>query len=872
MLDAERQALIESLPLAFVEIDRAGRICAWNRAFLDMTGAAPASVAGSLLLDITSPTPETEALLRAAKREVFELGRTFSGEGVGLGAGARRVVFRSHVSPVRDAAGAVAGARILTEDVTAFRALEAQLAASEQGYRDLFENAPVAYLEFSSVENGQRITRWNRRAAELIDRSEEELRAGVFGAELISPRHAADVVSSVVRRTYANRAQSVVDVPLLRRDGSIAWARTVTAPVVDPSGAVVGTRSISEDVTALHAAQAALAASEAELRDLYDNAPLAYFLVDREFRLVRWNGRVPEFFGVAPEEFRVGRPIRELIRPTPESEARMAATVEAIFGRGEPFSDELRFTRLDGAVRVIRSSSRPARNERGEVIAIATLTEDITETRRAEQAARESDAQVRTVFEGAADGIAALDANGTIVMLNAAAGRMLRIAPAEAVGQSMERFILPGNLAPLHDAMFTLLKTGARRPAYSPPGTRVLRADGSSFESESTVSLAAAGGKPLFLIIFRDIEERRALERESEALRAQAEQLQEEIKQTHDFESIVGQSRALSSTLEQVARVAPTLSTVLILGETGTGKELIARAIHARSPRSTQPLVKVNCAALPAGLIESELFGHERGSFTGATERRVGRFELADGGTLFLDEVGELPLETQAKLLRALQEREFERVGSAQTRKTDVRLIAATNRDLKALADEGGFRTDLYYRLHVFPVSLPPLRERGDDILLLARFFLERFAAKLGRSIARIEPDTAARLLAYAWPGNVRELENVIERAVILETSDALRIAPAMLPAPTPEPMRTGAAPAPPIAFARAAASALANAASTPPPSPLTLEETQRRAIVAALEAASWRVAGPRGAAAALGVRESTLRSQMQRFGITRPR
>ena len=352
-----------------------------------------------------------------------------------------------------------------------------------------------------------------------------------------------------------------------------------------------------------------------------------------------------------------------------------------------------------------------------------------------------------------------------------------------------------------------------------------------------------------------DITARVLAERERARLQQQNEYLREEIKGEYNFEEIVGRSPALRAALAKVKQVAALDATALILGETGTGKELIARAIHNGSLRRDKPLIKLNCAALPTGLVESELFGHEKGAFTGALTSRVGRFALADGGTLFLDEIGEISHETQLRLLRVLQELEFEPVGSSKTVKVDVRVIAATNRDLERAVADGSFRADLFYRLNVFPIHVPPLRERREDIEMLARYFVEKFAAKIGRRIESIAPDTLERLLAYPWPGNVRELENVIERAVILSPGAALEIEALALRAPKPLPAR--AAP-------RAAA------APTPKSDGATLEDLQRRHIAKALEQTRWVIEGPNGAARVLGLHPNTLRSRMKKLRIRR--
>jgi formate hydrogenlyase transcriptional activator len=330
--------------------------------------------------------------------------------------------------------------------------------------------------------------------------------------------------------------------------------------------------------------------------------------------------------------------------------------------------------------------------------------------------------------------------------------------------------------------------------------------------------------------------------------------LEDEIRTEMNFAQIIGNSTSLRRVLKQVETVAPTDSTVLIYGETGTGKELIARGIHDLSPRRSKPFVKLNCAAIPTGLLESELFGHEKGAFTGAIAQRIGRFEVADGGTIFLDEIGEIPLELQTKLLRVLQEREFERLGSSRTLRTDARLIAATNRDLEVMVAEQKFRSDLFFRLNVFPVHVPPLRERQGDIPLLVRHFTQQFSRRMNRVVETIPSAAMDALSRYHWPGNIRELQNVIERAVIISTGPALNIdisdlkfSKADLPAKKP-------------AYPKATNGALHS----------VLEETERQEILKALKESNWVVAGPNGAAAHLAMKRSTLQLRMQKLGITR--
>ncbi|HEX2674223.1 MAG TPA: sigma 54-interacting transcriptional regulator [Polyangiaceae bacterium] len=358
------------------------------------------------------------------------------------------------------------------------------------------------------------------------------------------------------------------------------------------------------------------------------------------------------------------------------------------------------------------------------------------------------------------------------------------------------------------------------------------------------------------------------VQRLRDRLQAENSYLREEIRAQHDFEQLIGRSAPWQRLIDDVEAVAASESTVLIVGETGTGKELIARALHARSPRRTRPLVKVNCGAISAGLVESELFGHAKGAFTGALHSRVGRFELADGGTLFLDEVGELPIETQVKLLRALQEHEFEPVGSNQTVRVNVRVIAATNRNLERAIADGRFRADLYYRLNVVPLRAPTLRERRPDIDLLAMYFLQRCAKKSGKNVLGIATATLKALREYDWPGNVRELENVIERGVVLSSGPTLELDPRMFgsaPDHAPSSRPPLARPATPPAVPSSAAS------DEPSPRPASLEEVERRHILKALERCRWVLEGPQGAAQLLNLTPSTTRSRMKRLGITRP-
>ena len=481
-------------------------------------------------------------------------------------------------------------------------------------------------------------------------------------------------------------------------------------------------------------------------------------------------------------------------------------------------------------------------NEQGEVVAIVETQRDRTEQRLTMQALTESEQRISSILGSAMDAIVTVDQQHRITLFNAAAARIFRCAADFAIGQPVERFIAP-HCSKLFMQFIDFDNPAAKTQAWAPEGLSARRADGEEFPIEATFSPLEAHDQKLYTIILRDVNDRRLAEQKLDRLQQEKGYLQEVLNDDHNPGDFVSGSKLMRTVMEQVRMVARTDTPVLLLGETGTGKELLARAIHEFSDRSAAIMVKVNCAALPAELIESELFGHEKGAFTGATQQRKGRFELADGGSLFLDELGELSLSAQAKLLRVLQEQEFERVGGSETIRVDVRVIAATNRNLVEEVSLGRFRSDLYYRLNVFPIEVPALRQRVADIPLLARFFLDKYAKKFGKRFDDIDPAGLDYLRQYPWPGNVRELQNVIERAVILSQGSLLDIAPL-------QPAR---------AHPEAATGKLR-----------TLEAVEREHITRTLEATGWQISGVKGAAAILGMNPNTLRSRMLKLGISR--
>jgi len=464
---------------------------------------------------------------------------------------------------------------------------------------------------------------------------------------------------------------------------------------------------------------------------------------------------------------------------------------------------------------------------------------------RYEHQLQESQDRYRDLYEEAPIGYVQEDLESRFIAANRAALRILGLKPEEVAGTV--GFSLVPDTPDAQRRVREAFKSIGRCTDTSGVVLELRRKDDGRPVWVQWWSKPEPNGKYTRTMIV-DITDRVLIEQEKAGLQQQNLYLQEEIKSDHNFEEIIGQSPALTAVLDHVRRVAATDATVLITGETGTGKELIARAIHSSSQRKDKPLIKINCAALPAGLVESELFGHEKGAFTGAIVRRVGRFELAHGGTIFLDEIGELPADAQAKLLRVLQEREFDRVGGSAPIKVDVRVLAATNRELLKAVREKAFREDLYYRLSVFPLRLPPLRDRHEDIPPLAMFLVNKFAARIGKRIEGISKETVSRLLTYPWPGNVRELENVLERAVILAADPTLEIGADVLPTNIESP---------------ASRSEVAD-------QPATLEATEKQHILTVLQQTDWVVEGPRGAAKILGLHPNTLRSRLKKLGIRR--
>jgi formate hydrogenlyase transcriptional activator len=581
--------------------------------------------------------------------------------------------------------------------------------------------------------------------------------------------------------------------------------------------------------------------SEARLRKIIDTIPtLAWCNLSdgsNDFVNQRWS----DYTGLSQAEVkRVGCKVAIY----PEDLPKWLEQWQALLASGKGGEIEARLRRHDGAYRWFLIRVEPLQEESGEILRWYGTNTDIEDRKLTEEKLREDEREIRRITDAIAQTIVVLDPSGIPIYANQAILDYTGRTIDDVISSNFRaRIFHPEDLERLHDEREAALLRGLPFEIEQ----RALRKDGRYrwFLIQFNPLRDEQGTIIRWYATGTDIDDRK---RNEERTQNENLVLREEIDRSSMFEEIVGSSEPLRRVLSQVAKVAPTDSTVLILGETGTGKELIARAIHKRSNRSGRAFIRVNCAAIPPSLIASELFGHEKGAFTGAMQRRVGRFESADSGTIFLDEVGDLPPETQIALLRVLQEREFERVGGIRTVPVDVRVLAATNADLSAAVAEGTFRQDLFYRLNVFPIQIPALRERVDDIPLLVEYLIDRYAQAAGKKIKNINKGTLELFQNYDWPGNVRELQNVIERAVILSDGETFSVDETWL---TPVTSKSATATAPLVA---------------------NLMDHEKEMIENALREADGLISGPTGAATKLGIPRQTLESKIRKLGINRHR
>ena len=623
-----------------------------------------------------------------------------------------------------------------------------------------------------------------------------------------------------------------------RKDGGEFPVEIILTPleVGGENYSLVAVRDVSERKRV----EAALHKSEEKFR-LFVNGVKDYgiFMLDPTGKVASWNSGAQLIKGYTAEEI-VGHHFSRFYSQEDIDRGKPAQELEAAAAKGK-WEDEGWRVRKDGSRFWANVVITAIRDNDGELLGFSKVTRDFSDRKAAEEALRVSEGRFRALYEFSPDAILVTGENGEIAEANPQVERFFGYSRAELVGNPVE-ILIPER--------FTKSHPEHRRDYNAHPRTRTMgiglelygkRKDGSEFPIDIMLSTVESASGRMVLSVIRDLSEKVRAQEELEHAEQEKSYLQEELYNENRFEDIVGESQALRSVLKLAETVAATDVTVLILGETGTGKDLIARAIHQLSRRNQRSLIKLNCAAIPTGLLESELFGHERGAFTGAIAQKIGRLELANQGTFFLDEVGDLSLELQPKLLRAIQEKEFERLGGTRTIPVDVRLIAATNRDLGKMVANREFRSDLYYRLRVFPIYLPPLRERREDIPLLVRHFVSKHARSLNRHIETIPTEVMKALTRWDWPGNIRELENFVERAVILSNGPTLRAPLTEIAATNPQPHSSS-----------------------------NLQSNERVHILRVLRETKGVIAGPTGAAARLGLKRTTLNSKLKKLGIER--
>jgi PAS domain S-box-containing protein len=825
----------------------------FNQRWLDYTGLSAKQALGSgwqvaIHADDLPRILETyrEALNSVKPFEVEGRFRRFDGE-------FRWFLFRG--SPLRDRSGKVAKWYGTNTDLEERKRAEDALRKSEERWRSVFENSAIG-VALSDL-NG-RFLATNHVYQTMVGYTEEELRAVNF-LDLTHEDYRQANWALITELVEGKRRQFQVEKKYRRKDGSLIWVSNNVSLVPGTERVPRFIMALSEDITERKRAEQALRRSEAYLGEAQRLAKTGSWAYNPAAeKCIYWSDEMRRIFGLDPQSSLPDR--EEFLRLIhPEDRDRFNERIEKSRREKSDFVQDYRIVLTDGMVKHIHGIGHPVLDETGNIIQYVGTDVDVTEQKRSEEKLRHTEADLLEAQRISQTGSWKLDVSSGTVTVSPQMFRIFGVKPDEDTS-TLDFWFSRNHLEDRKRIQELFERSRIQKTDYD-ADYRVVLPDGAikHLHAVGHPVLNESGELVEFVGTAIDVTEqaqaRIELEKAFEEIKSLKDRLhdenlalREQIDQAFMFEDIVGSSPVLQTVLSSIVKVAPTDCTVLITGETGTGKELIARAIHKHSQRSGQAFISVNCASIPSSLIASELFGHEKGAFTGAVQRRQGRFELAHSGTIFLDEVGDLPAETQITLLRVLQERQFERVGGNRILITDVRVIAATNRDLTAAIAAGAFRSDLFYRLNVFPIEVPPLRKRKEDIPMLVEYFVKRYAEKAGKHIRRIDNNTLERCQSYAWPGNIRELQNIVERSVILCSGDTFWIEKAWLASVQP--------PRPELAG----------------PLPDTLQNQERKMIETALAESKGKVAGPEGAAAKLGIPRSTLDTKIKQLGINKHR
>jgi PAS domain S-box-containing protein len=821
--------IVDNIPGLVATMGAMGEVEFLNRQTLEYFGKTNEELKDWALTDAVHPD-DIPRIIEARIRSIEE-GRIYEVEHRCRRADGVYRWFQVRGLPVRDPENKIAAWYLLLTDIDDRKRAEQKLLQSEADFRTITNNIPGFVHTMSPTGE---VAFLNQQILEFFGKSSEELKDWAQ-SDVVHPDDLPRVLETL-RRSFETGQICDVELRCRRADGVYRWFQSRGRPVRNAEGQITAWYFLLTDIDDRKRAEQKLRQSEQDLRTITDTIPQPIVVLSPDGRTLYVNQVALDLTGFTIDLLDERGFWSRVVHADDVNRLRTERQEKLL--RGDAFELEFRASFKNGQYRWQLMRYNPLKDESGQIIRWYSTATDIDDRKRAEERLRQSEENLRTITDTIRQPIVVLAPDGAMLYANRVAlensgltmselkdrGFLARVCHLDDVDRVVdERSAGLSKGLPFDSEMRVLFKSGQYR-------WQLMQYNPLRDESGQIIRWYATA---------TDIDDRKRAE---ERLHNENLVLREEIDRSSMFEEIVGSSKPMAALLKKVDKVAPSDSTVLILGETGTGKELIARALHRRSKRATRAFVKVNCAAIPQSLIASELFGHEKGAFTGALQRRLGRFEAANGGTLFLDEIGELPMETQIALLRVLQEREFERVGSNHPISVDVRVIAATNRDLRAVVADGTFRQDLFFRLNVFPISVPPLRERVEDIPLLVEYFVGRFAKESGKRIRHISKDTLEQLKGYDWPGNIRELQNVIERAVILCETDTFLVDESWLEREPGE--------------------------SSQGEGLSALADREVEMIEAALAETHGRISGPTGAAAKLGIPRQTLESKIRRLGI----